>query len=66
MQALLTEEQRVEYQRQLLNECKEETAATEDDIKTVLAYETPKTRSAKCLLSCAIKKLEIVRILQKF
>lgn len=60
----MSEEQRHEFERKILDECKGPSEATDDDVKHLLEHEVPQTRSGKCLLSCSQQKLGIVRILE--
>ncbi|XP_063223112.1 general odorant-binding protein 19d [Bacillus rossius redtenbacheri] len=41
----------------LAEECKEETSATEDDIRKVLERQDPDTRASQCLLACVYRRL---------
>lgn len=40
----------------VLNECKVEEKATDDDIKGFLSHKIPQNRSGKCLMACAFEK----------
>lgn len=49
-----------ELEKKVLEECKEPTNATDDDVRVLINHEIPQTRTAKCLVSCAQEKVGIV------
>lgn len=60
--ARLTDEQRHEFEKKIVEECKGPSQATDEDVSTLLSHEIPQTRTGKCLLACAKEKLGVVRM----
>lgn len=46
--------------RGMAEECKTKEGATEDDINSMIAFEFPKTKPAKCLHACMHESLGMV------
>lgn len=59
-QATLSSEQKREAEQKILEECKESTTATDEDIRFILDRGVPSNYNGKCLLKCSHEKNRIV------
>lgn len=59
-QDVRTRDEEREIEKKVLEECKEPTNATDEDVNVLINHEIPQTRTAKCLVSCAQEKVGIV------
>jgi hypothetical protein len=60
--AVKSDEDNMTMLLRIVGECKEKTGASQDDIKTLVMGENPETKEAKCMFSCVMETMEIVRI----
>lgn len=56
----MSEEERREIEKKILDECKSGENASDEDVNTLLEHVVPKTESGKCLIACAHEKTGIV------
>lgn len=45
---------------EILQECKNQEIATDEDVQTIGNHNIPETRGAKCLLACTMEKFDVV------
>lgn len=56
----MTAEEKLQFEKNILDGCKSKEGATDDDVKGLLDRNIPTAKTGKCLLACAHETLEMV------